>query len=378
MNFNVSKNDMVRVLNWSQSICPTRSSTPALAHVLVKTQKDKLLITATDLDMTLSCTINAEISEEGEFIAHARFLNDIVRKMPENQTLVFAKDLSTTTLSIQSGTIQFAVPLFSEKFLLPKTSELPHSMSLPLQECIYLLQRTAFAMSHNTADYVLNGLCLNTQISDETPSLQAMASNRHKLAMAEVNLPPQAENFPSIIIPRKAIVEIMKILDSTKADMVHLACSLTQITITTEDMTFSSRLVSGNFPLYDISIPRSNPHALRLPTKPLISIIDRVATVYYQEVTPWLEILINNKTLTLRCENTNAGRAEESIPISYEGPALTLCYHARDFLEILQNIRSDNTEFLLADNPDIPIFIQGVGENSVYLMMQLLRSKLNA
>lgn len=376
MKFNVQKNALIHVLNWAQSICPTRSSTPSLSHVLFQAQKDHIKVTATDLDMMLCCSLPADITESGEFIVHTRFLNDIIRKMPENQTLAFSKTEAQKSLSIQAGTIQFAVPTFSERFLLPKVSDMPHSMSIPLQEFLYLLQRTSFAMSHNTADYVLNGLCLNTQLSDEPASLQAMASNRHKLALAEVPLPDKADTLPSIIIPRKAILEMLKILDQSKDVNINVSCSLAQISIQTESMTFSSRLVSGTFPIYDINVPRSNPHSLRLPTKPFLEIIDRVATVYYQEATPWLEFAISGRTLTLRCENTNAGKAEETLPISYEGPPLTLCYHARDFLEILNNIRSDHTEILIANNPDIPIFIQGVGENSIYLMMQLLRNKL--
>jgi len=203
-----------------------------------------------------------------------------------------------------------------------------------------------------------------------------MASDRRKFALADVPLPDQADTLPSIIIPRRAVLEMIKILESAPETTISFACSLVQIAISTLSMHFSSRLVSGTFPPYDVSVPKSSPYRIVLDTKKYLSILDRVSTIYYQDATPWVELAITQEKLTLLCESTNSGKSEETLPIQYDGPPITLCYNVRFLLEIVQNIRSENIEILIATNANVPILIQGQGEHSLYLLMPLLRNKL--
>ena len=372
----INKGDVSRVLDLAQGVAPSRSSTPALLHVLISAQKDTLTITATDLDMVLTCSIPAEVNQPGEVIVPARLLADIVRKLPSDASMSIAYNQTKNCVKVAAGCSQFSLPVFSEKFLLPKATEMPHNLTIPSADFLHLLRRTAFAMSTNSADYVLSGVCINAQLEDSSPRLQSMASDRRKFALADVPMPDHAETLPSIIVPKRSVTELIRILENTQDETVSLSCSLVQIAISTPSLRFSSRLVSGTFPPYDVSVPKSNPHKLQLDTRLFSAILDRVATIYYQDATPWVELTITEDSLTLYCESNNSGKSEESLSISYTGSPVTLCYNVRFLLDIVQNIRAESIEVLVSNNPNVPVLMQGLGENALYLLMPLLRNKL--
>lgn len=372
----ISKSDVSRVLDWAQGVSPSRSSTPALLHVLLVAEKDALTVTATDLDMVLTCSIPAEVTQPGEIIVPARILADIVRKMPQEHGITVTYNHTKNCVKVACASSHFSLPLFSEKFLLPKTTDMPHNLTMPTADFLHLLRRTAFAMSTNSADYVLSGVCINAQLEEASPRLQSMASDRRKFALADVPLPDHADTLPSIIVPKRSVLELVKILEDLNDETISLSCSLVQIAVSTQTVRFSSRLISGTFPPYDVSVPKSNPHKLHLDTKLFLSILDRVATIYYQDATPWVELAITADSLTLYCESNNSGKAEESLSIAYDGNPITLCYNVRFLLDIVQNIRADSIELLVSNNPNVPVLMQGLGENALYLLMPLLRNKL--
>lgn len=372
----INKGDVSRVLDWAQGVAPSRSSTPALLHVLIVAEKDTLTITATDLDMVLTCSIPAEVKQPGEIIVPARILADIVRKMPQEHGITITYNHAKNCVKVACGSSQFSLPLFSEKFLLPKATDMPHNLTMPTADFLHLLRRTAFAMSTNSADYVLSGVCINAQLEDSTPQLQSMASDRRKFALADVPLPDHADTLPSIIVPKRSVIELVKILEDLPDETISLSCSLVQIAVSTQAVRFSSRLISGTFPPYDVSVPKSNPHKLHLDTKQFLSILDRVATIYYQDATPWVELTVTSEKLTLYCESNSSGKSEESLSISYDGNPITLCYNVRFLLDIVQNIRAESIELLVSNNPNVPVLMQGLGENALYLLMPLLRNKL--
>ena len=372
----ISKGDVSRVLDWAQGVAPSRSSTPALLHLLLVAEKDALTVTATDLDMVLTCSIPADVSQPGEIIVPARILADIVRKMPQEHGITMTYNHTKNCVRVSCGSSQFSLPLFSEQFLLPKTTDMPHNLTMPTADFLHLLQRTSFAMSTNSADYVLSGVCINAQLEDSSPRLQSMASDRRKFALADIPLPDHADTLPSIIVPKRSVIELTKILEDLPDETISLSCSLVQIAVSTQSVRFSSRLISGTFPPYDVSVPKSNPHKLHLETKQFLSILDRVATIYYQDATPWVELAITAESLTLYCESNNSGKAEESLSITYNGNPITLCYNVRFLLDIVQNIRADSIELLVSNNPNVPVLMQGLGENALYLLMPLLRNKL--
>jgi len=372
----VSKSEVSSVLDWAQGVSPSRSSTPALLHVALTAEGESLTITATDLDMVLTCSIPAKVAQAGEVIVPTRLLADIVRKMAPEPPITITHNSGKSSIRLESGCSHFSLPVFSEKFLLPKSSDMPHNLTVPRSDVLHLFQRTAFAMSNNSADYVLSGVCINAHLEDATPRLQSMASDRRKFALADVPLPDKADILPAIIVPKRAILEIIRILERISDDTVSLSCSLAQIALSTPTVRLSSRLINGTFPPYDVSVPKSNPHKLQLETKNFLSILDRVATIYYQDATPWVELTLKPESLTLYCESNSSGKAEESLPITYSGNPITLCYNVRFLLDIVHNIRADNIELLVSSNPNVPILIQGVGENALYLLMPLLRNKL--
>ena len=249
MQFTVSQETLARPLQLVCSIVERRSTLPILSNILLKAQGDKLTMTSTDMELEMIANLAVAVDEAGETTVSARKLLDIVRALPANATISFkAKDNKAL---VQAGKSRFSLAtLSSSDFPDSEGANYSEQISMPQSALKDLLDETSFAMASQDVRYYLNGLLLER----EANKLRAVATDGHRLALGEITTSETADEKNSVIVPRKAILELGRLLSDIDAE-VKLAFSQQQIKVELPDLHFTSKLIDGQFPNYERVLP---------------------------------------------------------------------------------------------------------------------------
>src|SRR5215213_6949762 len=208
MKINVERGAFLKALGHVQSVVERRNTIPILSNVLIQAAKGRLTLTATDLDIEIVESLPSDVLRNGAATAPAHMLYDIVRKMPEGaqvQAELIAGE--SGRLAVSSGHIRFELAcLPQEDFPQVSAGALPHRFRLSAEDLIAMIEKTRFAISTEETRFYLNGIYLHAT-KEKKPALRAVATDGHRLARFELDLPDGAAAIPGVIVPRKTVAE---------------------------------------------------------------------------------------------------------------------------------------------------------------------------
>ena len=229
------------------------------------------------------------------------------------------------------------------------------------------IDTTRFAISTEETRYYLNGIYFHKSDSGE---LTAVATDGHRLALAQMSMPQGADALPNIILPRKAVGELRKLLDNEDGE-VNAKLSETRAEFSFGQVRLTSKLIDGSFPDYTRVIPQGNDKVLSVDRGLFSAAVDRVSTISSEKFrTVKLQIQNNKCTVSSFGEEKSAGT--EEIDVIYDGKDININFNARYLLEVLSIITSEKIKICFADNT-APTVLKGDTEdnNSLYLIMQM-------
>jgi DNA polymerase III subunit beta len=371
MKLTIERTALLAALNHVQSVVERRNTIPILSNILLKAENGKLSLTATDLDLAINDQVDADISTEGATTAPAHLLHDIVRKLPDGSQVELDYNSSDSRISIRAGKSQFALScLPMDDFPIMETGELPHNFSFSADELRRLIDKTRFAISTEETRYYLNGIYIHVAESDGLSVLRAVATDGHRLARVEMPLPSNAGSIPGVIIPRKAVMELRKLVDDKDGD-VAVALSETKVSFSFDDAILTSKLIDGTFPDYERVIPSGNDKLLEVDGKVFADAVDRVATVS-TEKTRAIKLSVAKDKVTLSASGSeNAGSATEEISAGYSSEGMEIGFNSKYLLDIANQIEGDNARFLLADSASPTIVKDGLDDSALYVLMPM-------
>ena len=338
MKLTIERAALLRSLSHVHSIVERRTTIPILSNVkLAAIDRERLELTATDLDLTLIAHEQARIDEPGITTVSASTLFDIVRKLPEDATLSLEQPPERTELTLGAGRSSFALPtLAADEFPAMALEQLDVHFVMPSKDLAKLIDRSRFAISTEETRYYLNGIHLHATKEGAASVLRAAATDGHRLARVEVALPTGAESFPPIILPRKTVNEIRKLLEQGP-DEVAVSVARGRIQFALGDAVLASRLIDGTFPDYERVIPRDNERIAILPAKPFAVAVDRVATIT-SDKTRTVKLSLTNGTVTVSAISPELGRGSDEIDADYEGEPMEIGFNARYVLDMMGSI----------------------------------------
>ncbi len=268
MKINVERGAFLKALGHVQSVVERRNTIPILSNVLIEAAKGRLKLTATDLDIEIIESIPADVLRNGASTAPAHMLYDIVRKMPEGsqvQAELVAGDAGR--LLVSAGAIRFELAcLPREDFPQMSAGTLPHRFHLAAADLITLIEKTRFAISTEETRFYLNGIYLHALKDGKQSRLRAVATDGHRLARHELDLPDGAKDIPGVIIPRKTVAELRRLLEDADG-AIEIGLSDTKVQFTFNGIELTSKLIDGSFPDYQRVIPTGNDKVLTLDAK---------------------------------------------------------------------------------------------------------------
>ncbi|MGB6229210.1 MAG: DNA polymerase III subunit beta [Litorimonas sp.] len=365
MKLTLERNVLLKGLSHVQSVVERRNTIPILSNVLLGGEDGRLTLVATDLDIEVSETVDAGVDAPGQVTAPAHTLYDIVRKLPDGaQVRIMISDKGQ--LDVDAGPAHFTLPLLpSGDFPKMSADGLDTEFTLPASDLARLIDKTRFAISTEETRYYLNGIYLHARDG----LLRAVATDGHRLALAEQPLPPGADGMPGVIVPRKTIQELRKLVDGADGD-VTVAVSDAKIQFTTGTVVLTSKLIDGTFPDYERVIPRNNTKELVLDNKVFASAVDRVATIS-AEKSRSVKLSLEQSNLALSVNNPESGQAREDLPVNYDADALEIGFNAKYLMDVAGQIEGQDATFMLESASSPALVTDSEDEHALFVLMPL-------
>lgn len=355
----IETKELIQSLSIASSIVEKRSSSSDNAAITLRADNNTLELTATDMDMYVKQNIGAQVKLEGKVSLGIKVLNDIVKKIPDKE---FTMKLANNALQLIGKQFCFNLPIMQGEMLglfNDDSANIAIDALLP-KDLINIIENTQYAMSSEETRYNLNGIYLHVK----NKALYAAATDGHRLSVASFELKKDVQEF-GVIIPRKAVGEIVKIIKDPRniyAD-VNLSLSANKIKITCNRIILISKLIDGNFPDYQNLIPEANENKLVINCKLFSEAVDRVAIVTLEKFRA-VKFIFNELGLNILADSESRGTAEEKIPVStdkddycqYQGNDLKIGFNPRYLADALSAIKSEQAEIYFKD-ASLPVLI---------------------
>ncbi|MEM9098610.1 MAG: DNA polymerase III subunit beta, partial [Pseudomonadota bacterium] len=347
MKVSMERAQLLKAMSRAQGVVERKNTIPILSNVLIEAEGGEVSLRATDLDIEVIETLPAMVEQAGATTVAAHLLHEIVRKLPDGAQLNLSADPATGRLDVVAGRSRFALAtLPREDFPVMASSEYACSYAAPAPMLRRLFDKSKFAVSTEETRYYLNGVFLH--VSDEAGEkvLRAVATDGHRLARIDADLPAGAETAPGVIVPRKTVGELRKLLDDDEAE-IAISVSETKIRFSTDGLILTSKVIDGAFPDYTRVIPTGNTKRMEVDAADFASAVDRVATVS-QERSRAVKLAMEQDRLTLSVNAPDAGSAAEELGVAYPDEAMEIGFNAKYLLEIAGQVDRENAVFMFA------------------------------
>ena len=375
MKVAVERSALLKALSRVQRVAERRNTIPILGNAYLKASGDGLTLKASDLDIEVTETVPAQVGAEGATTLPVHTLHDIVRKLPDGSQVGMEEEGGSGRLVLRTGRSRFQLAtLPAADFPDISAGELPHAFVLPADAFRRLIDKTQFAISTDETRYYLNGVYLHVVPAPngaEGHLLRAVATDGHRLARVEIPAPEGAEAMPGVIVPRKAVGELLRLVDGAGSGTeIALELSPAKLRARVGGVLLTTKLIDGTFPDYQRVIPSGNDKRLTMDKARFTAAVDLVSTISSERGRA-VKLSIAEGRVTLTVTNPDAGSAVEEVEAEYDASALEVGFNARYLLDIAERLDGDTAVFKLAD-PGSPTLVQDVeGAGALYVLMPM-------
>jgi len=365
MKFTITREALLKPLQLVAGVVERRQTLPVLSNVLMEVQGDQLSLTGTDLEVEM--VGHAQLLEagvDGEITVPAKKLMDICKSLPDQSTVEISLD--DHRVQLQAGRSKFVLSsLPANEFPNIDDIEAQATIVIPQAQLRRVIDRTAFAMAQQDVRYYLNGLLLEVN-ADE---LRAVATDGHRLATCGVPAQLDIESKTQVIVPRKAVLELAKLMTDPEAT-VELKLSSNHVRAQVGEYTFTSKLVDGKFPDYERVIPRNGNRTLIADRQALRQVFARTA-ILSNEKYRGVRLLLDDNTLQVVANNPEQEQAEESIGVDFQGDNLEIGFNVSYLQDVLSVLDGDDMKMTLGDANSSAVMEEVEGGDSLYVVMPM-------
>ncbi len=370
MKLSIERGALLKAVSQAQSVVERRNTIPILANVLIEAEGEHVQFRATDLDIEVVDKTIAQVERAGSTTVSAVTLHEIVRKLPDGALVTLIDDSAKGRLTVEAGRSNFSLAtLPKEDFPVMASSEYESNFTAPAPVLRRLFDKSKFAISTEETRYYLNGVYMHVADSDGGKVLRCVATDGHRLARIDADLPDGTTDMPGVIVPRKTVGELRKLLED---DDVQIAVSVseTKIRFATPEITLTSKVIDGTFPDYQRVIPAGNTRRLEVDASEFAKAVDRVSTVS-SERSRAVKLSLDEDRLVLSVNSPDSGAAEEELAVAYGDERLEIGFNAKYLLEIASQVDRENAVFMFNSSGDPTLMREGNDTTAVYVVMPM-------
>ena len=335
MKFIVSSSVLLKNLHLISGVINPSNTLPILDDFMFELKDKKLIITASDLETTMSVNVALDMADEaGVVTIPAKLFLDTLKTFA-NVPITVSIDKETLMIELSAGEGKFKLSGHrSDEFPLTPVIEEATSIKVSSGVLKKAFNKTLFATGNDELRPVMSGVFCELSPEDMT----FVATDAHKLVRYRRN-DAHTETAASFILPKKPLNQLKNILPEDIT--VDIDYNQTNASFTFENVNLVCRLIDGRYPNYEAVIPKDNPNTLTIERSPFISAIKRVA-LYANQSTNQVRLKIGGKELTLSAEDIDyANEAKERLTCSYDGEDMEIGFNSKFLLEMLNNLESD-------------------------------------
>lgn len=370
MKISIERGTLLKAVAQAQSVVERRNTIPILANVLIEADGETVQFRATDLDIEVVDKALAQVERAGATTVSATTLHEIVRKLPDGALVTLTADSAVGRLTVEAGRSNFSLAtLPREDFPVMASSEYQSNFSASAAVLRRLFDKSKFAISTEETRYYLNGVFMHVAEADGGKVLRCVATDGHRLARIDADLPDGAADMPGVIVPRKTVGELRKLLDDDDMD-IAVSVSETKVRFATPDITLTSKVIDGTFPDYTRVIPQGNSRRLEVDATEFAQAVDRVATVS-SERSRAVKLQLDEDRLVLSVNAPDSGAAEEELAVAYGDEQLEIGFNAKYLLEIASQVDRENAVFMFNSSGDPTLMREGNDQSAVYVVMPM-------
>ncbi|WP_191083647.1 DNA polymerase III subunit beta [Roseococcus microcysteis] len=374
MKFSVERAILLKALAHTQSVVERRNTIPILANILLDASAEGVLrLTATDMEIAIVEEVpGVQVARPGRTTAPAATLYEIVRKLPDGATIELDHKGGDAPLALRAGKFNTTLQVLPvEDFPSMTEGSLPHQFKIEAARLRGMIDRTRFAISTEETRYYLNGIYFHVAEHDGRKVMRAAATDGHRLARVEEDLPDGAAGMPGVIIPRKTINELRKLAEETR-DEIEMRLSDTKVSFRIGPVSLTSKLIDGTFPDYERVIPRGNDKVMEVARQAFADAVGRVAAISSERSRP-VKLSIGRNHLLLTASSAEQGSAQEELDedvVTYAAAPIEIGFQARYLADITDQV-GDMLRFKFSDG-SAPTVVQDAGdEGALYVLMPM-------
>ncbi|MDX8411457.1 MAG: DNA polymerase III subunit beta [Mariprofundaceae bacterium] len=344
MKVSLPRFELFQALQRCQSVVERRHTVPILSNVLIEAVNDELKLTATDMEVSLQTTIKTNTIHEGSTTVSARKIFDIVKELPDDAEVELSLDKEYLHIKSSKVKLRLATQPADGFPALQQGAE-ANVLRLDGQDLASMIASIGFAMSSDETRKYLTGALFEVQ---DSGSLRLVATDGHRLAIADATLSQPPSKAVQVIVPRKAVGELRRLCEEVEGQ-VELFLGEQLIRLSSGEHTLTSKLIDARFPTYMDVIPTDNPHEVALNRRDFDRVLRR-AMVVANEFSHDVRLQLNGGEITISAHNTDHEEAEETLDAEYSGPELAIGFNGRYLREAIGAMQGDTLRMQLKDN----------------------------
>lgn len=365
LSFQVEKEVLLNGLRIVERATAQKGNQQVLSNILLDAvDKNKINLYATDFDLTMITSIEANVESLGKITLPARKLLDIVSRL--NETIIDFR-LNGTMMSITSGKSKFdIIGISASEF--PKIellTEEDNEVEIDLKPFVVGIKEAGFAaQSYESNNNILSGVVcdINKNV------LEIVSTDGNRLARARKIINNKDDKAVKLIVPAKVLQEFLKVSYFIEEDTVKLYTKTNKIMIKSENITMISNLMNGQYPQYNQLIPQTFPKEAKISVAKLISALELVSTMI-NEKTNIAKFNFTQNNLSISGDTPETGKSQSDIDILYSGEDILIAFNYRFLLEFLKNIDAEDVIICMNTNLSATVLKPDNEEDFIYLVM---------
>lgn len=379
MKFSIDQSVFKDALHRVLSVVDKKTPNPVLSNILMDVAPQELVLTATNMDIAVIEKISlTHVEATGVIVAPAHMLSDIVARMPSRCEIMIEIDrgehqelLSTFTISTDKVNYKLG---YLEKKLFPDIRPASYSHRFSIRKDVFysLLNKTRFSMASEEVRHFLSGIYLFPYMPNPANEVCAVATDGHRMAKVVGSVIGDVPPFNGIIIPGRTSDVLVRLLAS-QDDASEVICSISEASLYVEmgSIMLISKLVDGQYPDYNLAIPKGESHTILIPKESLVRAADRIALV----ADPILRAItadLDSGRLHFTVPGSKTGHGFEEILVESDIERIRTSFNADYLIEATRHISTESVEMKVIDS-ESAIMLQGKEDpKALYVLMPIV------
>jgi len=357
-----SKDELTRALSLVGRAVSTRATVQVLGGVLLRAADGRLELAATDMEVSLRLSVEAQVEGDGAVVAPGRLLVDLARLLPDNE-VVLEHRAEQGVLEVTCGPASYKLNTYSAEDF-PKLPDATEAQTFTIESGTFLdtVSKVARSASRDESRPVLTGVLVRF----EGAKLVMAATDSYRMSVKETELETEAAAELEAIVPARALTELSRIAQDSAE--LQVGVQENHVVFGAGDIWLTTRRIDGQFPNYKQLLPETFEHEVALPREEFLEVVRR-ASVMAQRNSP-LRLRFAEGEVTVSAQTQDVGEAKESLPVPFTGEALEIGFNPEFLRDGLESVGTDEIALRLI-SPLRPGLLRSEEESFSYLIMPI-------